>query len=270
MNRSRSKATPRVRQGSWHFPVPWSPALHRRLIYSGGVVDAGGSWDGRDLAPGRFCSIYGADMAGATTFAESAVFPTSLGNVQASLGGEALPLFFTAAGQIDAIVPFDLAVDGTRPVRSCRMEDALSQPEPVAVAAVAPAVFTRSRSGRGPGAVQGLKPGGNPVLNAPSDPSSAGDALIIYAARGREPCIPPLRPGRPHRLRPFHTPTTRSTADDRRPKCDGPLRGAGARLRGTLSGECHRAFGRPCLRSCAGGVDAEAGYRALPLQCRFT
>ena len=118
-------------------------------------------------------------MAGATTFTKSAVFPTSLGNVQASLGGEALPLFFTAAGQIDAIVPFDLAINGTQQV-IVQNGNALSQPEPVTVAAVAPAVFTQNQSGRGPGAIQGLKPGGNPVLNTPSDPSSAGDALIIY------------------------------------------------------------------------------------------
>lgn len=179
--------------GSMPFPGSVAPSTATPIITSGGVVDAASGT--AIVAPGDFISIYGSNLAGGTTVTPSTPFPNSLGNVQVFLGGESLPLYFTASGQIDAIVPFDLSTNGIQQV-VVQKGNALSQPETVVVAAAAPAVFTQNQSGSGPGAIQGVKPGGEPVLNTPSSPSSAGDALIIYCT-GLGTVHPAITAGKP-------------------------------------------------------------------------
>jgi uncharacterized protein (TIGR03437 family) len=161
------------------------------LIASDGVRDAASGSD--IVAPGDFISIYGSDLAGGTTVTDLVPFPTSLGNVQATLGGEPLPLYFTASGQIDAIVPFDVPLNGTLQV-IVQNGTALSQPEAVVVAAAAPAVFTQNQSGSGPGAILGQKPGKVAALNTAANPASAGDALLIFCT-GLGTVTPPVTAG---------------------------------------------------------------------------
>jgi uncharacterized protein (TIGR03437 family) len=59
--------------------------------------------------------------------------------------------------------------------------DALSQPEPVLIAAAAPAVFTQDQSGSGPGAIL-VQPAGSSksAMNTAANPATAGDALLIF------------------------------------------------------------------------------------------
>ncbi|MCX6995641.1 MAG: hypothetical protein NTV49_00800 [Kiritimatiellaeota bacterium] len=59
---------------------------------------------------------------------------------------------------------------------------AYSQPQPVAVGAAQPGVFTQNQSGSGPGAILGQKPvaGSVAALNTAANPASAGDYLLIY------------------------------------------------------------------------------------------
>ena len=177
--------------GSLIWPGSVADSTATPIIDSGGVVDAASG--SAVIAPGDFISIYGANMAGGTTVASGAPFPASLGSTQVFLGGEPLPLYFTATGQIDAIVPYDIAVNGAQQV-VVQAGNALSQPEPVTVASAAPAVFTQNQSGSGPGAIQGLKPGGAPILNTSANPSAAGDALIIYCT-GLGTVHPPVPAG---------------------------------------------------------------------------
>jgi len=147
------------------------------------IIDAGGITNAASgapvIAPGAFIAIYGANLAGGTTVASSPTFPTSLGSTQVFLGGQSLPLYFTANQQIDAIVPYGINPNSSQQL-IIQSGATLSQPEPVIVAAAQPGVFTQNQSGSGPGAILGQKPGGVAALNTSANPASAGDALLIY------------------------------------------------------------------------------------------
>jgi uncharacterized protein (TIGR03437 family) len=148
------------------------------IAYAGGIANAASG--ASVIAPGAFIAIYGADF-GATTVAPAYPFPPLLGNTQVLLGGETLPLYFTSTGQIDAIVPYDIAPNSLQQV-VVQNGAAYSQPQTVAVAAAQPGVFTQNQTGSGPGAILGQKPvaGSVPALNTASNPASVGDYLLIY------------------------------------------------------------------------------------------
>ncbi len=147
------------------------------LIDAGGIANAASG--APVIAPGAFISIYGANMAAGLTVASSTPFPDSLGQTEAFLGGQSLPLYFTSTKQINAIVPYDIAPNSSQQL-IIQSGDALSQPEPVTVAAAQPGVFTQNQSGSGPGAILGQKPGKVAALNTAANPASAGDALLIF------------------------------------------------------------------------------------------
>jgi uncharacterized protein (TIGR03437 family) len=147
------------------------------IIAAGGITNAASG--APVIAPGAFISIYGANMAGGLTVASSTPFPDSLGKTEAFLGGQSLPLYFTSTKQINAIVPYDIAPNSSQQL-IIQSGDALSQPEPVTVAAAQPGVFTQNQSGSGPGAILGQKPGKVAALNTAANPASAGDALLIF------------------------------------------------------------------------------------------
>ncbi|MGD0438433.1 MAG: hypothetical protein ABSB86_18395, partial [Bryobacteraceae bacterium] len=146
------------------------------IVNAGGIVNAASG--ASVIAPGDFISIYGVNLGGGQT-ATTTPFPISLAATQAFLGGQSLPLYFTANLQVDAIVPYDIAPNSTQQL-IIQSGDALSQPVNVTVAAAQPGVFTQNQSGSGPGAILGQKPGEVPKLNTPANPASAGDALLIY------------------------------------------------------------------------------------------
>jgi len=160
------------------------------IVNAGGVVNAASG--ASVIAPGDFISIYGLNLGGGQT-ATTTPFPISLAATQAFLGGQSLPLYFTANLQIDAIVPYDIAPNSTQQL-IIQTGDALSQPVNVTVAAAQPGVFTQNQSGSGPGAILGQKPGGVPKLNTPANPASAGDALLIYCT-GLGTVTPPVAAG---------------------------------------------------------------------------
>jgi trimeric autotransporter adhesin len=161
------------------------------IIGAGGIANAASG--APVIAPGAFIAIYGANMAGGLTTASKVPFPTSLGTTQVFLGGQSLPLYFTSAQQIDAIVPYDINPNSSQQL-IVQTGDALSQPEPVTVAAAQPGVFTQNQSGSGPGAILGQKPGGVAKLNTAANPASAGDALLIFCT-GLGTVTPPVAAG---------------------------------------------------------------------------
>lgn len=148
------------------------------LVNVGGVSNAASG--AHILAPGAFISIYGANLASGMTEATSTPLPTNLGKAQAFLGGQSLPLQFSGGQQINAVVPYDIAVNSMQQLL-VQASDALSQPEPVIIATAAPGVFTQDQSGSGPGAIL-VQPAGSSksATNTPSNPAQAGDALLIF------------------------------------------------------------------------------------------
>lgn len=162
------------------------------IINSGGIANAA-SIAPTIVAPGEFISIFGANL-GPTTLAEAQPpYPTTLAGTQVLLGGQALPLEVVSTGQINALIPYETALNGTQQM-VVQQGGAYSMPEDVIVAAAQPGVFTQLLTGQGPGVIVVVKADGTQFVNTTSRPASAGDALVIYCA-GLGAVNPPVADG---------------------------------------------------------------------------
>ena len=69
------------------------------------------------VAPGSYVAIYGTSLAGnGSPSATSLPLPTTLNGTQLLLGGIPMPLLYAGAGQVNAIVPQELAPNATYPL----------------------------------------------------------------------------------------------------------------------------------------------------------
>jgi len=114
-----------------------------------------------------------------------------------------MPLLFTGTGQINAIIPYDVAPNATQQL-IVQQNLAYSLPEPITLAPAQPGVYTQSQSGTGIGVIVVVQPDGTQFEADSSHPASAGDALVIYctglgavnplvAAGSAAPTAPPAK-----------------------------------------------------------------------------
>ena len=89
------------------------------------------------------------------------------------------PVFVVTPGQINAMLPFGLAVNTDLPIVVTR-NNAVSAPQSVSVVSSLPSVFTQNQSGQGLGAIIILHPDGSWNLAGANSPAHAGDTLEIY------------------------------------------------------------------------------------------
>ncbi len=170
-------------------------------VNPGGVVSAAKSAKNQPLAPGAFASIYGTHLSVGQNPALSLPLATQLGATQVLLAGRTLPLQYTADGQVNAVIPYDIPPNSSQQLIVTN-GPALSVPETVLIAPAQPAVFAQAD---GTGVVFDVKPGQtNQVLVDASHPVSAGDAIVIYCA-GLGPVNPPVAAGS---AAPFSPPAT--------------------------------------------------------------
>jgi uncharacterized protein (TIGR03437 family) len=148
------------------------------LILSGGAVSSASFVDA-PLAPGLRVSIFGANLTPAPAENDTSPYPISLGGTQVFVGGEAIPLQVVSAGQINAVLPYDLPLGVPQQVIVAQ-GGAYSMPETVVLTAAEPSVFTLNQSGQGQGAIVVVKPSDVEFVNGPANPASAGDTLVIY------------------------------------------------------------------------------------------
>jgi uncharacterized protein (TIGR03437 family) len=85
------------------------------------------------------------------------------------------------ATQINAVLPFDLAVNTSLPIVVIR-NNAVSAPQPVSMVSSQPGVFTQSENGEGVGIVVIVHPDGSQVEAGNGNAATAGDAVVIYCA----------------------------------------------------------------------------------------
>ncbi len=69
-----------------------------------------------NLAPGTWAAIFGSNLASKTTSVASVPLLTELDGVSVTIGGIAAPLIFVSAGQINAIIPFEVPLSAVVPV----------------------------------------------------------------------------------------------------------------------------------------------------------
>jgi uncharacterized protein (TIGR03437 family) len=161
------------------------------VISAGGVVSAAKFAPNQPLAPGSFASIYGSHLSNGINQSTTAPYATQLGATQVIMGGRNLPLQFTAEGQINAIIPYDVAPNSTQQIIVMN-GPAISVPEPIIIATAQPAVFTDA--GTAIGKIVAVKPDGTFFVVDANHPASAGDVALIYCA-GLGPVDPPVPAG---------------------------------------------------------------------------
>jgi len=130
------------------------------------------------VAPGSYIAIYGTGLAGSGGAGANALpLPTTLNGTQLLLGGIPMPLIYAGAGQVNAIVPQELAPNASYPLVVVR-GSTQSVPVSLTVAELQPGVYTADTSGSGEGIVTNAATG---LLINPSNPAHAGDYLTIYS-----------------------------------------------------------------------------------------
>jgi uncharacterized protein (TIGR03437 family) len=158
------------------------------------AVTGGASYDTKAVAPGEIVAIWGTGLgpsAGANlTLDSNGLVETSLGATQVFINGNPAPLIFAGAGQVNAVVPYEVASASTANVVVVYQGNA-SAPFAIPIAATRPGIFTHSGGGTGQGAIlnQDLS------VNGALSPAARGSWISIYAT-GEGITTPPGVDGR--------------------------------------------------------------------------
>jgi uncharacterized protein (TIGR03437 family) len=141
-------------------------------ITPGGVVNAADYTAA--VAPGMLIAVFGDSMASKVSSAAGTPLPTALDGTSVEVDGQAIPLFFVSAKQINAQMPF--GVSGQVQVR-VRTAVSLSSPATVTVVASAPRLFTKTMDGKGEPI---LVHNADWSLVSTASPARPGEYLILF------------------------------------------------------------------------------------------
>ncbi len=181
-------------RGESEITVGVRDSADQPAVSRGGVVSAASFRTLEPLAPGSYISISGSRFNAEVRLADSLPLPLQLGDTIAVLGGRTLPLNLTSNGQVNAILPYNVA-DNTTVQLIVRRGRAYSLPEPVLTATAQPAVFTFDGTGGGQGHIYVFTPSGYVLADAVR-PARSGDILLLYVT-GMGPVDVPVRAGDP-------------------------------------------------------------------------
>jgi uncharacterized protein (TIGR03437 family) len=150
-------------------------------VAAGGVLNAASFALQTPVAPGTLVSIFGSNFTDSASalVATSFPWPTQLGGTSVTIGGEPVPVYVVTAGQINAILPFDLPVNTSLPLVVTR-DNAVSAPQPVSVISSQPGVFTLTQNGQGVGAMVIVHADQSWVIAGNGNSVKTGDTLEIY------------------------------------------------------------------------------------------
>jgi uncharacterized protein (TIGR03437 family) len=147
------------------------------------TVNSGASLQAGAISPGEIVTIFGNGIGPATpttgtsfTPTASGTVPTTLANVSVKFNNVASPLIFVAPGQINAIVPYEVAGQTTVPVVVTNNGTA-SASFTVPVTATTPSIFSLAENGSGQGAILNS----DLSVNGTSNPAARGTIVAIYA-----------------------------------------------------------------------------------------
>jgi uncharacterized protein (TIGR03437 family) len=160
-----------------------------------GAVTSAASYDATGVSPGELVAIWGQGLgtaAGANfQLGSNGLIATSLSGTQVFFNGFPAPLIYAANGQVNVIVPYEVAQAQTASVVVVYQGNA-SAPSQIPVSAVKTGIFTSSYTGKGQGAVLNQ----DYSVNGPSNPASRGQYVFIYGT-GEGVTTPPGVDGRP-------------------------------------------------------------------------
>jgi uncharacterized protein (TIGR03437 family) len=156
----------------------------RLLQYAGNglgvnAVANGASFILGAVAPGEVVVIWGSGLGPAklTQYQldpTSGLVGTSLAGTSVIIGGTPAPILYTSATQIGAVVPYSVA--GPYVQVFVQYQGQTSPPLPMAVAPVAPALFTADSSGKGQAAASNQ----DGTLNGAAHPAKVGSYISLW------------------------------------------------------------------------------------------
>lgn len=139
------------------------------------------SYQSENIAPGQIYTIFGTNFGPSTlvsgTVDASGKLSTTVANTQVMFDGIASPLLYAVNGQLSGVAPFELTGKTSTNVQI--VYNGLTSPV-VAVPVVASSISIASADGSGGNGAVVLNKDG--TLNTVSNPASAGDTVVIYAA----------------------------------------------------------------------------------------
>jgi len=145
-------------------------------IAPGAVVNAASLLPGA-VSPGEIVSILGSAALAGTAAVQ--------------FNGTAAPILYAGAGQVNAIAPFGLSLNGNANLQILTPAGPLAAVS-LATAPVSPALFTQNGTGTGPGAILNQDYSANSFLN----PAAAGSVIMLYGT-GFGALNPPAADGQP-------------------------------------------------------------------------
>jgi uncharacterized protein (TIGR03437 family) len=157
--------------------VPLNPQVP--VVTPGGVVSAADYTS--SPAPGLLVSIFGSSLADSTAGAQTLPLPEQLTGTSVVIGSEQAPLLFAADGQVNIVVPYDLAPQ-TKYQLVVQRGNSISVPITVTVASAQPAILSTSGTGTGQGHIYRIDSTGGTALADAQTPAQAGQVLVIYCA----------------------------------------------------------------------------------------
>ena len=129
------------------------------------------------VAPGSIAAAFGTNLAiGQASSTASEPLPTTLAQSSFAIGGQAAPLFFATAFQVNMQIPWELAGQ----IQTSLVETVngvVSNTQIVAIAAFAPGIFSVDASGAGQGAIL-IAP--TAQLAAPGSAAPTGATVSIF------------------------------------------------------------------------------------------
>jgi uncharacterized protein (TIGR03437 family) len=142
------------------------------------------------IAPGELLTLYGSNLSPDPLVVATSPFPTTLDQVQVSIGGLPAPIYYVTPNVIAAIVPY--AVAGPIAEIQVTNQGTLSNAVPVFVNQSSPGVLTPTQNGLGYGDTE--HPDGSLVTAA--DPAVIGETVAVFLT-GLGAVTPPIQDGYP-------------------------------------------------------------------------
>jgi uncharacterized protein (TIGR03437 family) len=150
-------------------PLPTLSSVVNAASYLGGAV-----------SPGEIVTLFGESLGPSQgvglALDSTGKVATTLANTQVLFNGIAAPMVYTSAGQVSAVVPYEIAGRQTTSVW-IKFAGVSSNAVNLGVTTTAPGLFTLNASGSGAGAILNQ----DYSVNSSSSPASPGGIVLLYA-----------------------------------------------------------------------------------------
>jgi uncharacterized protein (TIGR03437 family) len=134
------------------------------------------------ISPGSLVSIFGSNIGTPPLnggFNDAGIYPSTLGHSKVTFNGIAAPLLYVSNNQINAVVPFEVAGQGSVDVVVMHHQQS-SSAQRLTLGDTSPGIFTVTQAGRGQGAILNADNSPNSVAN----PVSRGSFIQIFGTGG--------------------------------------------------------------------------------------